>query len=53
MGCPYRLRTQGEAVMKTRPRLASVIFLVGAFLMTVAVLSAMGTLGWGLTGLLQ
>ncbi len=39
--------------MKTSPRLASVIFLVGAFLMTVAVLSAMGTLGWGLTGLLQ
>ncbi len=39
--------------MKTSSGLTSVIFLIGAFLVTVAALSVMGTLGWGLTGLLQ
>jgi hypothetical protein len=39
--------------MKTNPGLTSVIFLFSAVLVTVAVFSLMGTIGWGLTGLLQ
>jgi len=39
--------------MKTNPGFTSVMFLFTAFLVTVAVFSVMGTLGWGITGLLQ
>ena len=39
--------------MKTNPGLTSAMFLFSAILLTVAVFSVMGTIGWGLTGLLQ
>lgn len=39
--------------MKTSPGLTSAMFLFSAVLVIVAMFSVMGTIGWGLTGLLQ
>ena len=39
--------------MKTNPAFSRFAFLTGALLVTVAALSVMGAVGWGLTGILQ
>ena len=39
--------------MNTRLPVSGAVFLIGAFLATVAVLSIVGTIGWGFTGLFQ
>jgi len=39
--------------MHASPRLSSLGFLVGAFLVTVTILSVVGAIGMGITGLLQ
>lgn len=39
--------------MNTRPPVSGAVFLIGAFLATVAVLSIVGTIGWGFMGLFQ
>ena len=47
------LSHSGVSAMNTRPPVSGAVFLIGAFLATVAVLSIVGTIGWGFMGLFQ